>query len=147
MRLITKLSAFLALAILASCAKSGNKTQLLAASVCDKTVIIDKTIYNGLGAPNYVINQAVINGDCLSVTYSASGCDGRTWEVDLIDSETVNKTTPPQRQLKLRLVNNELCMAYFTKTVSFDITSLRESGSNSVALTLTGYTQPLVYQY
>lgn len=129
------------------CAKTGDKLKTLATANCDKAAIIDKGIYAGLAATNYAITNAAINGDCLAITVSSSGCDGRSWVLDLIDSEAVYESNPPQRMLKLRLVNNEVCAAVFSRTVSFDIRSLRVSMSNSVLLTLAGYNQSLVYNY
>lgn len=116
-------------------------------SSCQKTAVIDKHLYNNTSTNNYLISNAVINGDCLQLTYGSSGCSGNTWVADLIDASEVAETNPPQRHIKLKLTNTELCAAVFSKTATFDLTPLRVLGSNSVSLVLTGYSGALIYNY
>jgi hypothetical protein len=114
---------------------------------CGETPVIDQTAYMNTSTANYTITNAVVNGDCLEVTFGASGCSGSSWTVELVDSEAILDSNPVQRLIKLSLINNELCTAIFTKTVSFDITGLQVSGSRSVRLTLSGYNGGLLYHY
>ena len=114
---------------------------------CGETVLIDQTAYANTNTANYNITNAVVNGDCLEISFGSSGCNGDTWIASLVDSEGVLDSNPVQRMIKLRLTNPELCTAVFTKAVSFDITGLQVSGSSTVWLTLSGYNNTLLYHY
>jgi len=92
--------------------------------------------------------SAEVNGDCLNISISASGCSGETWVLELIDSEGVMESLPPQRNLKLILTNSEACLAVFTKTQSFDLTQLRvEEDENEVILNIEGFPESITYSY
>ncbi len=114
---------------------------------CEKTVLVNNQMYNSTSTNNYMINEAIINGDCLEIKFGSSGCDSKSWIVELVDAAQVTEPPTPQRSLKLALTNNELCAAAFSKTVSFDLTPLRIKGSSKVNLLLAGYNQPLIYSY
>ena len=103
-------------------------------SLCDDTVLLDNSAYQ-------------TSEDCLKVNISSSGCDGSTWELTLIDSEDIAESMPPQRYLKLILVNNEACLAVFNKEQSFDISTLRIEGINEVLLNIEDFPEPILYSY
>ncbi len=92
------------------------------------------------------INTVEIEGNCLVITFSASGCSGDTWEVKLIDSESIMESLPPQRNLRLSLKNEELCEAYISKEMSFDISNLQVEGY-SVQLNLLNSNESVLYSY
>ncbi len=115
-------------------------------SNCDQQVIISADEYanatsDGLFAPNIIFE-----GNCLSVTIGGSGCDGSTWILNLIDSEGVMESNPPQRNLKLSFENNEACLAVFERTFSFDIENLQVDGQQ-VLLNIEGLAEPILYEY
>lgn len=80
------------------------------------------------------------------INFSASGCDGETWTVQLIDSEAILESSPPQRHLKFMIENNESCEAYITKDQSFDVSNLKVDG-NQVQLNITNAEQNTIYKY
>lgn len=125
---------------LLSCAEDDNLP------LVDSAVLIDSEAYNSAISDNYTIRSVKINGDFLTIKFSASGCDGESWKVKLIDSGSVAYSNPPQRLLVLSLENNELCKALITKEVTFNISNLRV-GSSSVWLNLKKYGEPILYQY
>jgi hypothetical protein len=127
---------------LAACNKDKNHD-----SVCEKKVQIDKTLYINTKTDNYTIVDAKLSGNCLEIQFGSSGCDGKSWTVELVDAQGVVDTNPQQRYLKLALANNELCAAAFSKTVSFDITPLRIPGAKVVRLKLEGLNIALLYYY
>ncbi len=126
------------------CDDDDNSTQ---PQTCEKTTIIDEAYYNDLGILNTPINSTQIIGDCLIIDFSGSGCDGESWEYDLIDSGAVAESSPEQRFLKFEFINNEACLAFINKTVSFDISMLRVNGSNSIMLNIEGYESSIQYNY
>lgn len=114
---------------------------------CEKTTIVDANYYNNLSITNYPINNVEVVGNCLVIEFSSSGCDGESWEYNLIDSGSVAESSPEQRFLKFELINNEACLAVFNKTVSFDLIPLRVQGSNSIILNIEGYNLDVQYNY
>lgn len=93
------------------------------------------------------IIEAKVIGDILEVTIGASGCDGSTWEVQLIDKGTVAESYPVQRFAKIMLINKEDCRAYFTRIFTFDLKPLRVKGENKVSINLDGWNKSLLYIY
>lgn len=90
-----------------------------------------------------------INDDCLKIKFSSSGCDGKTWETKLIDSVGIMESFPPQRNLRLSLKNEELCLRIVTKELTFDISNLKVDG-NQVLLNVSnsnGQSEQILYEY
>lgn len=112
---------------------------------CGLDVEINATTYEE--AESYAINEAIVDGDCVFITISASGCDSANWVMTLIDSEAVAESLPPQRYLKLSLFNNEVCLAFLSKQENFDLTPLRVEGLNEVLFNIEGLAEPLIYSY
>ncbi|MDC1539543.1 hypothetical protein N8480_02595 [Flavobacteriaceae bacterium] len=82
----------------------------------------------------------------MKINFSSSGCNGDTWELKLIDSEDILESNPPQRNLRLSLKNEELCEAYITKELTFDISNLQVDG-NKVQLNLTNSDKNILHEY
>ena len=112
---------------------------------CDKNVIISASEYEN--APDQVsIIGMKIEGNCLKIKFGASGCDGNTWIVKLIDGGITDAAVyPKQRILKLSLENNEICDAVITKEISFNIEDLQIPGANKVLLDISG--NQIIYEY
>lgn len=115
-------------------------------SSCNQETIVSAEQYDNAPEDQLFINSAAIIGDCLAINFSASGCDGDSWEVNLIDSEAVAFSLPPQRSLRLSLKNEELCDAVITKEITFDIRALR-LGSNEVLLNIKNFEDQIRYRY
>lgn len=92
---------------------------------CNKFSVIDEIKYNQTNTNNYTICNVVLNGDCLEITVSSSGCDPKNWDMNFIASEVVVETLPNQWNVKVALINNEACQAVFQKTMSFDLTPFK----------------------
>jgi len=133
-----------ALVFILSCNNDDDDVQL---SQCDATVVVDNSIYQTTASDYYSLVSGEIDVDCLSVNISASGCDGSTWVITLVDSEVIAESMPPQRYLKLMLANNEACLAVLNKEQSFDLTALRIGGVNEVLLNIEDFPDPLSYRY
>lgn len=113
---------------------------------CGFKVLIDSELYRVGSDSPLVINNLELKDNCLKVNYSSGGCNGDTWEIQLIDSGGVSKSNPVQRYLKLSLKNEEECEAYITKEISFDISNLKDNGESSV-LNIEKWNTPIVYKY
>ncbi len=113
---------------------------------CDFETIISAEQYGNAPSDQLSINSIEINGNCLKINFSSSGCSGDTWELKLIDSEAILKSNPPQRVLRLSLKNEEACLAYITKELTFDISNLQVDGKK-VQLNITNSEDNILYKY
>ncbi len=115
--------------------------------LCDKMTLVDENVFTNLESDHFNLINAEIINNCINITVGASGCDGSSWVFNLIDSGAVAESSPEQRYLKLQLLNDELCDAYFEKTISFNLTPLQISGSHEIILHLEGLDTSLNYKY
>ncbi|SHI42972.1 hypothetical protein SAMN04487911_10244 [Arenibacter nanhaiticus] len=113
---------------------------------CDFEVMISAKHYVNAPSGRLTINSLEIIDHCLQINFSSGGCSGDTWELKLIDSEDILESFPPQRNLRLSLKNEELCEAYITKELTFDISNLQVEG-NKVQLNITNSDQSIIYEY
>jgi len=133
---------FMGLLFMFGCKKDDPNT-----SECDQSVIIGTIDYTSASTDPFTVNNLTIHGNCLNVNFSSSGCSGDSWEVHLVDAGSVFESKPPQRNIKFFLKNEEMCEAYITKEISFDISSLQVKGSESVLLNLVNTTDEILYSY
>lgn len=115
-------------------------------SACDATTIINADLYQNTTSGQVNIHSLKIEDNCLKINYSASGCDGNSWEIKLIDAAEILESYPPQRNLKLSIKNEELCDAVITKETSFDISNLKLD-ENKVVLNITDFDQGILFEY
>ena len=114
-------------------------------SDCDQDVIVSEKEYENAPKDHVVINGISIHGDCLKITFAASGCDGKSWVVKLIDVGMIAESYPVQRTLRLSVENKEMCDAFIEKEISFDIRKLQVEGNNKVSLNVAG--KSILYEY
>ncbi|WP_111681999.1 hypothetical protein [Winogradskyella tangerina] len=114
---------------------------------CDRFAVVDSNAYQNANSDFFNINSAEIEGDCLSIEISASGCNGETWILQLFSSEGVMESLPVQRNIRAVLINDEACLAVFTKTFTFDLRDLQVEGEQQVSFNLLDYSEPILYSY
>lgn len=131
--------------LLSGCEKQLSKT-IICYPECDQKVLVSETQY--INAPNDALHiyETEIHGDCLGIKFGSSGCSGVSWIVKLVASEAILKSLPPQRNIRLSLENNELCEAYFTREMYFDISELR-SGEDGTILNIINADTSVLYEY
>ncbi|ULC59219.1 hypothetical protein MBM09_15095 [Flaviramulus sp. BrNp1-15] len=115
--------------------------------ICDQTTVISESFYNDMVSANFTIIDADISENCLIIKIGASGCDGNSWEFNLVDSGAIAESSPEQRYLEFQLINEEACLAYFERAISFNISSLQIEGSNEIILHIEGLESSLTYTY
>ena len=115
-------------------------------SNCDQAVLISADLYKNAPNDQLTINKVELTGDCLKISFAASGCSGNSWEVKLIDSGVTLYSNPPQQNLRLSLKNEELCKAFIGKEMTFDISKLQISG-NRILLNITNSGDQILYEY
>lgn len=128
-----------------SCSKDDDGAETPNSDHEPKTIISAEQYLNA-PSDQLTINSLSIENDSLKINFSASGCSGESWEVNLIDSEEILESFPPQRNLRLSLKNEEACEAFITKEIIFDISSLKVDG-NQVELSITNSNESILYEY
>ena len=113
---------------------------------CDQGTVISQQRFRNAPSDELTINSLEIEDDCLVINFSASGCDGQSWRLELIDSGGLNDSAPPQRELRLILKNEELCEAFITREISFNIAGLQVNGGR-VLLNLSNSDEEILYEY
>lgn len=108
-------------------------------------VIVNKSLFDTSNTENYTIINATISGNFLTIKIAASGCDSKNWKATLVDRGEILESFPIQRSIKLHLKNEELCLAYFEKEYTFDITELVENYP-AVIFSLTSWDKALKFE-
>lgn len=116
-------------------------------SKCNEKAVLDQVAFPLVNTANYGITNAVLNGDCLEITISSSGCNPNNWNMNLIGVASTTNIYPPLFHAKVELINNEACQAVFQKTVSFDLTPFQMAGQNTIQIDIDGWNNNIVYQY
>ncbi|SEC71195.1 hypothetical protein SAMN05192540_3877 [Maribacter dokdonensis] len=143
---------FVLLSITCLCFSCSDDNEEQVSTLCDNFVIIDSDVFqnrsddDGTGRNSFEIINTEIENDCLSITIQSGGCNGDTWQVDLIDADRIAETAIPQRDLKVFLDNTELCNAITISTVSFELTPLR-TDDDRITLNLEKWDTQLEYIY
>jgi hypothetical protein len=114
---------------------------------CDALTLIDSFTYENAATSPYTINSAVLNDDCLVINISASGCDGNSWLIELLDSGGVSDSNPPQRSTKLFLTNDEDCLTVINRVRSFDLSTLQIDDASEIMINIDGLSEPILYSY
>lgn len=109
--------------------------------------IIPQDAFNAIKTSNYVIAEVELNEDCLKITFSSSGCGTELWEENLFSTDSFYTVFPLQRVLKMKVINEEDCLAVFQKTVSFDLTALQIETQNELPLHIDGWNEQIIYEY
>jgi hypothetical protein len=110
---------------------------------CGDAVVSDSDLYGATTTSNYSIVSVSVFMDCITLRISSSGCSGESWNASLIDSEEESFSIPPERFLRLRLENEEACLAVFEKEFTFDTKPIQPSGSGTVILNIEGWNEPI----
>ena len=140
------LLSFLTLCIVFVGCSEDDDNQRPTSSNCDMSVVLSNAQFQNAPADQVSIDELLIDGDCLKVHFSSSGCDGNSWEVKLIDSEAIAESFPPQRDLRMSLRNIEVCQAVISQEISFDISNLQVDG-NQVYLNIANNGERILYEY
>lgn len=114
---------------------------------CDKIAVEDAVKFSQTATNNYTLTNVVLNGDCLEITISSSGCNPDNWDMNLIGVASLTNIYPPLFHAKVELINSEACQAVFQKTHLFDLTPFQINGQNKIQIQIEGWNNNIVYQY
>jgi hypothetical protein len=138
----TLMGALLVSLITFSCNKNLENTSI----ACNEHVVINEDEYANAPNDNLNITSVQLDGDCLTINFTAGGCDGSTWLLKLIDADVIMESYPPQRNLRLSLKNEELCKAIVSKEVTYNISELQLE-YDKIKLNITNSGEQILYQY
>ncbi|MCX2745566.1 hypothetical protein OO013_16920 [Mangrovivirga sp. M17] len=113
-------------------------------NICDQEIIMSDDLFENAPSDPLTIESTSLYGNCLTITFSAGGCDGSTWQFDLIGQQKTIPEGLPRHFMRLSLKDNELCEALIRKQVSFDLNPAL-GNSNRVTLTLTNNNEEIIY--
>jgi hypothetical protein len=113
---------------------------------CPVQVIISEDRFRNAPSDELTIKKAEIISDCLIIEFTAGGCDGSNWELNLYDANAIKESYPVQRDLRLSLKNTENCKALISQSVSFDLRPLQLE-YDKILLNLTNSGDQLLYEY
>jgi len=141
-----KLLLFLPIILILSCNSENDNSTI--ENNCDFTSeIIMEEDFNAINTSNYGIIEVELNGDCLGITFGSSGCGTDLWEENLYSTDAFYNVFPLQRDVKMELINDEACLAFFQKTVSFDLTPFQIDGQSDLPLNINGWNEQITYEY
>ena len=141
-----KLLLFLPIILILSCNSENDNSTI--ENNCDFTSeIILEEDFNAINTSNYGIIEVELNGDCMGITFGSSGCGTDLWEENLYSTDAFYNVFPLQRDVKMELINDEACLAFFQKTVSFDLTPFQIDGQSDLPLNINGWNEQITYEY
>jgi hypothetical protein len=114
---------------------------------CDRVIEIDADMFENAPDNNHTINTVAFEDNCLCIEFSASGCSGDSWEIQLIDADVILESFPVQRNIRISLKNEEVCEAWITRKLCFDISPLQLENYDRILLNLDGYPEQIEYNY
>jgi hypothetical protein len=91
--------------------------------------------YDSLARDPIYIHEAFVDGDCLQIKVSYSGgCKTHTIDLARMHPWTASSSTVPTFEIRHN-ANSDMCEAYFTKELRFDLTPLQMEGKKEFVLT------------
>ncbi len=131
-----------------SCRKYDTTTK----SECIERVFLDSLRYQKSLSQSRMIpdlDSLYLSGDCLHIIVSDSACDGKSWSMKLYDAEKLRYVSPPSRNLNFVFESHETCTdsTIVQRDFSFNVSSLRIDGYNTITLVFPYYNQRVNYSY
>jgi hypothetical protein len=91
--------------------------------------------YDSLARDPVIIHDVFVDGDCLQIKLSYSGgCQEHTIDLARMHPWTASSATIPTFEIRHN-ANGDLCEAYFTKELRYDLTPLKLEGKTEFVLT------------
>ena len=91
--------------------------------------------YDSLARDPIYLHEAFVDGDCLQIKLSYSGgCKEHTIDLARMHPWTASSSTVPTFEIRHN-ANNDMCEAYFTRELRYDLTPLKQEGKKEFVLT------------
>lgn len=105
------------------------------------------TVDNSL-QPGYGVNvlSATLDGNCLKLKVGQSGCSDHTELLQLVWNGSYKKSSPAMVDLFVHDPKPEMCEAYFTNEISFDLSKLKSGVNGPITIQINGLEQTIRYE-
>ena len=111
-----------------------------------KLAVVDKTFDAISAVKDFEIKEASITDSLLTIKFKYMGCQEDVF--DLVFNGTFLKSFPPKATLFLvKKSQNENCNKEMTKEISFILTPVKYTGSNTLIISLPKYEPKVLYNY
>lgn len=91
--------------------------------------------YDSLARDPIYLHEAFVDGNCLQIKFSYSGgCKKHTIDLARMHPWTASSSTIPTFEIRHN-ANDDMCEAYFTKELRFDLSVLKKEGKKEFVLT------------
>lgn len=91
--------------------------------------------YDSLARDPIYLHEAFVDGDCLQIKLSyGGGCEEHTIDLARMHPWVASSTNIPTFEIRHN-ANGDMCEAYFTKELRFDLTQLKLEGKTEFVLT------------
>ncbi|MFZ4797909.1 MAG: hypothetical protein ACOYMA_10465 [Bacteroidia bacterium] len=114
----------------------------------DCSAVTFPTSYDKIDGASLIILNAKIDNSKLILNIGFSGCDNTTKRFQLIAKELPNAGPGPIPAFEVKMIDDytQMCQAYFTKEICYDLTTLKNPVSSKVvSIHLVGYNKVLQF--
>ena len=102
---------------------------------CARYIDLYFSNYDSLERDPIYLHEAFVDGDCLQIKLSYSGgCKEHTIDLARMHPWTASSSSVPTFEIRHN-ANGDMCEAYFTKELRFDLTPLKMEGKKEFVLT------------
>lgn len=109
---------------------------------------------NNLPNDGFVVNKVAIHGDCLRLNVSyGGGCEKHYFQLVILPTMKAASLGPLNVLALCHEANDDLCEAWITKDISFNLKELQNPGGHSVTFLLrlnfegSDFSRELIYSY
>lgn len=107
---------------------------------------IDDDLFSNAPNDEFKINAVTITGNNLKLTIDYGGGCGEIY-YDLITESGYIETDPIQKNMRLAFDDQDNCEALLELELSFDLTAIQVSSTDSILINLEKWENQLVYNY
>ncbi len=137
-----------------SCKRSSplaeNAEKARASQPCGKEVIANAPNFASVTTDVFMINEASISGDCLTVTLGLGSACSDPASLVVLHAPSAAAVYPPLHALKIALTYGTGCAMPGVRTYSFDLYPIRQKNTNKISINISGqqgYYKTLEYAY
>ncbi len=117
---------------------------------CGKAVAANASNFATVTSDAFIINNAAISGDCLTVTLGLSSACADPASLSILHMPSSAAVFPPLHALKVALTYGTGCSMPGVRTYSFDLYPIRQNNTNKISVNISGqqgYYKTLEYSY
>lgn len=110
------------------------------------TIRVDDDLFSNAPDDDLWITAATITGNMLNITIDYGGGCGEVF-YDLVTDDNYTATDPIQKNIRLAFDDKDNCEASVELQLSFDLTAIQLSSTDSLLINLDGWAEQIEYPY